>query len=463
MNAIRCRTLAVAVVCAALAVGSADAQVATIAIQNARIVPVSGAVVDSGTIVIADGLIRAVGARVDVPAEAVVIDGKGLTVYPGLIDAMTDFGLTAGGTGGAASQGSSGPGSASRTSAPARPARGPADRPASTPWLQAADEFRPDARRLATWRHGGFTTIVATPSAGILPGQSAVINLSGAERTEAVVRSAVALPIGLRPQGGFASFPGSLMGVIAYVRQVFSDTRHYATLSRQYSANPRGRARPDYDRTVLALNDALTAKVPVLLPAVTVPEVERMLRLAEELAVPPVLFGAHDAATAAPRLAQGRVPVLVSLKWPERARDGDPDAVEPLRVLELRERAPATPAALAAHKVTFAFYSDGLAGPREVVASVRKAIDAGLSRDAALRAMTLDVAQVFGVADRLGSIETGKIANLVVTSGDLFDEKTIVKHVFVDGARFDVPEMPAPAGPGAPATATSTPRPEGGR
>lgn len=460
MTGRRCHTVAAVMLCTVWAVGTADAQVPTIAIQNARIVPVSGAVVESGTIVLADGLIRAIGARVNVPAEAVVLDGRGLTVYPGLIDAMTDFGVASGRSAGSPGQGS-GPGAAVRPPTPTRPARGPADRPASTPWLQAADEFRPDARRLETWRHGGFTTIVATPSAGILPGQSAVINLSGAERTEAVVRSAVALPIGLRPQGGVGNFPGSLMGVIAYVRQVFSDTRHYATLSRQYTANPRGRTRPDYDRTVLALNDALTAKVPVLLPAVTVPEVERMLRFADELAVRPILYGVHDAATAAPRLAQARVPVLVSLKWPERARDADPDAVEPLRVLELRERAPAMPAALAAQKVTFAFYSDGLTGPTEVVANVRRAIDAGLSRDAALRALTLDVAQIFGVADRLGSLETGKIANLVVTSGDLFDEQTTVKHVFVDGARFDVPDRPAPERSGPQTTATPTPRRKG--
>jgi imidazolonepropionase-like amidohydrolase len=154
------------------------------------------------------------------------------------------------------------------------------------------------------------------------------------------------------------------------------------------------------------------------------------------------------------------VPVLVSAKWPEKAKDADPEAEELLRVLELRERAPAVPAALAAQKVTFAFYSDGLAGPKEVLANVRKAIDAGLPADAALRAMTLDAAQIYGVADRLGSLETGKIANLIVTHGALFDEKTTVEHVFVDGERFDVPE-PAPSA--RPATPPTTPRLEGAR
>lgn len=461
MNTVRLRTLAPAALYVALSAVPAAAQSPeTVAIQHARIVPVSGPVIDSGTIVVSRGLIRAVGPRVDVPAEAVVMDGRGLTVYPGLIDAMTDVGLS----GGVRPPGTQTPGG--QGAGPARPdrgARGPRDRPASTPWLQAADEFRPEARVLETWRHGGFTTIVSTPSVGILPGQAAVINLSGADHGEAVVRAAVALPVGLRPPGGSGSFPGSLMGVIAYVRQVFSDTRHYGRLARQYDASPRGRTRPEYDRTVLALHDAVTAKQPVLLPAVTVPEVDRMLMLGHELDLEPVLYGVHGAAAAAPRLAEAKVPVLVSVKWPERSRDADPDARESLRVLELRERAPGVPAALAAQQVTFAFYSDGVATPAEVMANVRRALGAGLSREAAVRAFTLDTARIYGVADRLGSLEPGKIANLVVTSGELFDEKTSVKHVFIDGVRFDVPDTAPelrPTGTGGPNTAART---EGGR
>jgi len=431
----------------------------TVAIRNARLVPVSGPVVETGTIVLSGGLIRAVGPRVEVPAEAVVIDGTGLTVYPGLIDAMTDFGLPGGAAGGGAA-------SATRpaTPAPARPVRGPQDRPASTPWVHAADEFRPEARRVETWRHGGFTSVVVAPSTGLFPGQAALVNLSGAERGEAVVRARVALPITMRPQGGFASFPGSLMGVVAYVRQVFSDTRHYGQLARQYDANPRGRPRPEYDRTVLALHDALAAKTPVLLPAVTAPEIDRMLTLAHELDVPVVLYGGHDAASALPRLADAKVPVLVSAKWPEKSKDADPDAPEPLRVLELRDRAPGAPAALATRRLPFAFYSDGLDTPKDMLANVRKAIDAGLSREAALRALTLDTATIFGVADRLGTLETGKIANVVVTTGDLFDTDTTIAHVFVDGLRFDVPPAPANGKPAGVGPATSPARlQEGGR
>lgn len=437
MSPVRFGSLLLALV---LAVPHARAQdIAPVAIRNARIVPVSGVPIEAGTIVLADGLIRAVGTRVDVPPEAVVIDGVGLTVYPGLIDALTDLGV-----GSTTSNGAQQPG----TRAGARPARGPGDRPGSSPWVQAADEFSPDAQRLETWRQAGFTSVVAAPSGGILPGQAAVVNLSGAERGESVVRAAVALPVRLRPPAAASSFPGSLMGVVAYVRQVFLDTRHYGTLAGAYAANPKGRARPEYDRTVTTLHDVLLAKTPVLLPATTAAEIDRVLRFGRELDVPFVVYGGHDAARAATRLAQERTSVILSARWPEKARNADPEAREPLRVLELRDRAPGAAAALAAQNVRFAFYSDGLPGPKELLANVRMAIDAGLTREAALRALTLDPAQIYGVADRLGSLEAGKIANLVVVSGELFDPGATVRHVFIDGQRFDVPDEPAHAAPG---------------
>jgi imidazolonepropionase-like amidohydrolase len=136
------------------------------------------------------------------------------------------------------------------------------------------------------------------------------------------------------------------------------------------------------------------------------------------------------------------MPVLVSLKWPERPKDPDPDAEQSVRELRFRDRAPGTPAALAKAGAKFAFYSEGLAGPKEIFKAVKKALDAGLAPDAALRAFTLDAAGILGVSDRMGSIEPGKIANLIVTDGELFNEKTKVKHVFVDGRWFEIHEAP---------------------
>jgi len=177
-----------------------------------------------------------------------------------------------------------------------------------------------------------------------------------------------------------------------------------------------------------------------LLPARSAVEIDRMIRFGAELKTPVVLYGGHEAYRAAERLAASSTPILVSLKWPERARDGDPDEPVPLRTLELWEHAQESPAALAKAGARFAFYSDG-AAPRYVAKAVKRALDAGLSADAAVRAFTLGAAEIYGLEARLGSIDQGKIANLVVTDGELFREQTKVKYIFVDGEKYE----PAPA------------------
>src|SRR5260370_10054717 len=139
-----------------------------------------------------------------------------------------------------------------------------------------------------------------------------------------------------------------------------------------------------------------------------------------------------------------KLPGLVNSKWPEAEKDADPEDKPSLRTVRFRDRAPASSAALAKAGVKFAFYSGGLTAPKDALKAAKKSIDAGLSPGAALRALTLSAAEIFGVADRLGSIESGKIANLVVTDGDLFEEKTKIKMVFVDGRRFVVREPEKP-------------------
>jgi hypothetical protein len=139
--------------------------------------------------------------------------------------------------------------------------------------------------------------------------------------------------------------------------------------------------------------------------------------------------------------------VLVNLKWPEAEKDADPEDKPTLRTLRFRDRAPSSPAALAKAGVKFAFYSGGITTPKDIVKAAKKSIDAGLAPDAALRALTLSPAEIFGVADRLGSIENGKIANLVIADGDIFEEKTKIKMVFVDGHRFEIREPEKPKEP----------------
>jgi hypothetical protein len=410
------------------------------AITNARIIPVSGPPINNGTIIIAKGLIQAVGQSTPIPPEAWVIDGTGLTIYPGLIDAGTDLGLPKPEEPAGATHGR-------KPTVPSEIAAGPEDRPATTPWRVAADELKIDDKRIASWRNAGFTSALTLPEGGIFPGQGTLINLAGERSGDFVVKPTTALPVSLKPIGGFFSFPGSLMGTIAYVRQVFIDASWFAQAQPVYDANFTKFDRLPYDRTERLINNSLRANEVVLLPGNSSVQILRALKLADEWKISPILQGGYEGYSVAEILAAKKALVLVSLKWPERSKDADPEAEQTLHDLRVRDLAPSTPAALAKAGVKFAFYSDGLATPKDIFKRLRKALDAGLTPDAALRAFTLDAADILGVSDRMGSLEPGKIANIIVADGDIFNEKTKLKDVFIDGRWFEVHEEPPPDKP----------------
>src|SRR5712672_1500642 len=410
------------------------------AIRGATVVPVSGPRLENATIIVSRGVIKAVIKDATIPDEAWIIEGKGLIVYPGFIDSFTDVGIPA-----APAPAASGAEGGAHLQTPA--SRGPEDRPGATPWRSAADEASLSDKRVETWRAAGFTTVVSAPKGGMFPGQAAVLNLGGERNGDMVVRTPVAVPISLQPVGNFASFPGSLMGSLAYVRQIWLDTDWSTKAQAIYEKNPRGIARPRFDRTEQALADALEDHALVLIPANNVIQIRRALELTERWHVNGVLYGGQMSYEVANEIAAKKLPLLVDLKWPEADKDADPEDVPSLRTLHFRERAPSSPAALAKAGVKFAFYSGGITAPKDALKAAKRSIDAGLAPDAALRALTLSPAEIFGVADRLGSIEVGKIANLVVTDGDLFEEKTKIKTVFVDGRRFEVREPEKPRDP----------------
>jgi hypothetical protein len=412
------------------------------AIENATVVPVSGPRIENATLVVSRGVISAIGKDAAIPEEAWVIDGTGLTVYPGLIDAFTDVGLT---PLPAAPAGHAGDDDNARQQRPV--SRGPEDRPAATPWRVAADEANLGDKRVETWREAGFTTVVSTPKGGIFPGQASVLDLAGERNGDMVVKSPVAIPVSLHPVGNFASFPGSLMGTLSYVHQVWLDTEWSGKAEAIYEKNPRNVARPRYDRTNSALADALEDHALVLIPANNPVEIRRALGLPELWHVNGVLYGGQASYEVAGEIASKKLPVLIDLKWPETEKDSDPDDVPSLRTLRFRDLAPSSPAALSKAGAKFAFYSGGITTPKDILKAAKKSIDAGLSADAALRALTLSSAEIFGVADRLGSIEKGKIANLVIADGDLFNEKTKIKYVLVDGQRFTIREPEKPKDP----------------
>jgi len=428
-----------------------------LAIRDARVYTVSGPVLEKATVLIKDGLIEAVGENIPIPAGVTVIDGTGLNVYPGLIDALSTWGIAelaapatpAGGGRGGAQPAPATPAPSTTATPPQPRARGPEDRPNTFTWVKAADLVKPSDRRIETARSAGFTTAVTFPRQGILAGHGAVINLAGENGGDMVVDPSAGLYTTLTT-GGFASFPGSLMGAMAYLRQIWIDAAYYRAAKEAYAKDPVAIARPSYDRALEGLLEVHR----LLIPATSRVQIDRMLRFGAEFKTPFVLYGGHEAFRASDDLKKARVPVILNVKWPAKERESDPEEIPSLRTLQLRDKAPTTPAVLAAAGVPFAISSEGLDTPKDILKALKKSIDVGLKPADAIRALTLSAAEIYGVASRLGSIDTGKIANLTLVKGDLFDEKSKVEMVFIDGKKYlPAPEAPTPPRPtgGAPA------------
>jgi imidazolonepropionase-like amidohydrolase len=420
------------------AVAAADAP-GVYAIRGARIVTVSAGTIETGTVVIRGGIIEAVGTAATLPSDAVVIEGAGLSVYPGLIDLGAAGATEAAGT------------------QPLRNARTTAQverwkrQQLFRPQVQAADLAKVDDAEMARLAAAGITSVLALPPGEVISGYSALINvatppesapvggIAPSRRSLAVVKAPVALHVSFpaRPIVGTNAYPVSLMGVIAFVRQAFLDAQHYAA--------QKGERRPTVEDAVLAaMQPAIQRRVPVAFEANQSRQILRALKFAREMDLDPIITGAREAGALADDLTAAGARVIISLNYPQRSPALAPDDDEPLRELETRADAPQTAADLARAGVRFGFASAGLSDGRDFVRNAAKAVAHRLPSEAAVRALTLDAATIAGAADRLGSIEKGKSASLILTDGDLFDEQTKIVRVFVAGVPIAAGEPPAP-------------------
>jgi imidazolonepropionase-like amidohydrolase len=429
--------------------GRAGAQQGPWALTNVRIETVTRGVIERGTVVIRDGLIAAVGADAVVPADARVLDLTGKTVLPAFIDLTSSLGLasapapSAGGRPGAGAAAAAGAGA---ESAPV----------GLEPYRAVADELRPAAADVKAERDAGFGAVLSAPNRGAFRGLSALVPLRDSAAALALIRSPVALHMGFQPVPG--RYPGTLLGVIAYERQAFYDAQRQGALLDRYRASPRGMERPASDRRLNALVPVVRGEMPVLFAAGNENEIRRAVAMAREFNLALTVVGATEGFRALDALQANRRPVVVSVDFPRapevtgwtfragiRHAPGDSAAADSAarRVIE------GNAAALNAAGIRFALASGGSLRASEFLANVRKAIAAGLPRDVALEALTIRPAEIAGAADQLGSIEAGKVANLVVADGDLLSDSAKVSAVFVDGVRYEVvaPAPPARTGP----------------
>jgi len=401
-------------------VGPAPSEMAppgTFVIRGARIVTVSGPDIENGTLVLRNGRIEAVGREVNVPAGAVEIDARGLHVYPGLIDAETNFGL------GEISSGA--PGTIDTT-----------ELGDMNPNAQAWVAVNPHTSHLEVTRVAGVTSVVSMPQGGVVSGQAAFLNLAGSTPRELALVPAVALVIDYpRVGGGFQFGPPQAVSPEAVtardrrvdeLRRMLRDAEAYGRAQDAYARDPKGVPRPDTDLVLAALVPYVRGERPVMFRADRERDIRAAVGFAEEMKLRPVVVGGSEAWKVATFLKDKNVPVIFDAMWGLPLREDDPYDT-------LYE----SPAKLQQAGVRFAISTgDGGAHVRDLPFQAGMAVAFGLPKAEALKSITLYPAQMMGVADRLGSIEAGKIANVVVTDGDILDARTQVRHLFIGGRQI---------------------------
>jgi imidazolonepropionase-like amidohydrolase len=404
----------------------------TIAIVDARIVIDAHTQIDKGTILIRNGLIEAVGEKVEVPANAEVI--KGLVVYPGFIDAHATVGL--GDTKRTPEQ---------RKTAEDEPfdyAKAPplkmdaANRKGIRPELSVAEIVNVSAEDSKTWTAAGFTTAHILIGEEYLAGPGALVSMSGQPRRLSIVRPSTVFRGGFKSYGD--GYPSTTFGVLAHLRQVLMDAQRYPELKQR---------RP-FDPALEALQPLLRGEAAVAFEANSPTEIGRVFKLADEFGLKVIITGGAEAWKAADELKRRDVVVILSLKPPlepkEPKHDPEYELLEKPKKLkdeERREYEELLDCALRLHEkgVRFCFSTLGT-NPKEAWGQLQKLLERKLPHEAALRALTATPAEVFGVSRQLGSIEVGKIASLTVLTKPLGQKGAKPRFVFVEGKKFDLEE-----------------------
>jgi hypothetical protein len=442
------------------------AQSLTYAIRGAKIVTVSGETIPNGTVLIRDGVIQAVGASVTVPADAVVTDGTGLTVYPGFIDMASSAPLEAtapaapaGGRAGGGGGGRGGGGGDEGTFATREEAERAKRAAILRPDYQAAQNLLESSEGLSAMAQAGITSVLAVPSQGIFKGQSALVNtvypaddpqistVADYRRGLAVVKAPVAQHVNVGGRGGGTGYPNSLLGTIAFTRQGFMDAQWQRDATAIYEKTGGRGPRPLVEPSLDALKPALAKEMPTAFDASAAREIDRALIMANDFGLDPIIIGGAEAGKRIADLQKAKARVILSVNFQGGGggggRGGGGGGAANLQALA---DAPKTAAALAQANIPFAFTGGGALAPSAFLANVTRTVkDGGLPAATALRALTLDAARVAGASDRLGSIEQGKIANIVVMEGEMFEANARVRHVFIDGRPVEIAgATPAP-------------------
>lgn len=390
----------------------------TFAIVNARIVTVSGGIIENGTLIIRSGKIESVGANVSIPGGAERIDAKGLSVYPGMIDAGTNLGLI---------EVQSGiPGSVDVAET--------GDLNANA---KAITGINPHSANVNVTRVNGITTVLSIPVGGVISGQAAIINLNGSTQAEMAIVPTFGLVINFpriaTNAGGFNLFgpqtPIDFNDALKRrdqrlddLRKLFRDAANYARVRDAY-AKDNSLPAPPTDLKMDALAPYVRGERPIIFTAERERDIRGAAKFAAEMKIKAIILGGQEAWKAADDLKKNDISVIYTNIYNLPVQDDD--AYDYLFE---------APAKMAQAGVKFCISTgDGGAEVRDLPYHAGLAGAFGLSKEDALKSVTLYAAQILGISDQLGSIEQGKVANIVITDGDILEPRTNVKYLFING------------------------------
>lgn len=432
--------LAVLPACLSVSLSAEDAAKKVIAITGGKLLTVSHGTIENGVLVMADGKIAAVGeaGKVSIPKGAQIVDAHGMTVYPGLIDPETNFGLTE-----------------IESDQNSNDLAEPSDE--IMPHMHVADAFHAETELIPVARLNGITNAVVAPaSEDTIAGQDIFIQLAGADRDAMMLGRDVALAMNFGADqrrrggrgGGKAEFPSTRMGLITQLRQTFLDVQDYiahrdAAAKKDEKPDPAKDAKPDAkpdtkkddkgdkifkrDLKLEALIPYLKGERPVVIGVYEGYDIETIMALAQEFHLKVVLNHVTHSQEVLDKIAAWKVPVIIGSIYDFPRANERFDAVYSL------------PAELAKRGVKIAISSADAGGPvsshssRNLPYAAGFAVAYGLPYDEALKAITLNVAEMFGFGDQLGSLDVGKTANVVMANGDPLDVRTDVKQVYIQG------------------------------
>ncbi len=373
-----------------------------IAIKGARIVTGEGPVIEKGTVIIQGDRIIAVGGDVEAGSGAQVIDGTGLTVYPGLIDAFCLAGVAAPPTPTAQPQAAQQPrGQQRRGQQQSGPPPAP---PTPLVWRRATEGFNPKSAALLAMRNNGYTAALLGTRGVLTPGENALVNLIPGGVAAMLFREKVALNVNTLSRGGGA-YPGTLMGAYAFLRQAFYDG---IDQRNQKPGNPEPRLE--------ALGAAAAGQIPVFYAAQSENDIKRALRFGKEFSVRLVILGGRESEKVIPLLLGRKITVVLTDDW------------SPAIALSKA----GIPFALASNIIEMT-----VSEANDQRDKMQALVEKGLTPDAILAALTRTPADLLGIAPELGSIKAGKLANLAIVEGDLFKKESKVRFVIVNGVRVD--------------------------